>query len=370
MASYLSRGTGRKHVAHTLAVGPQGRGPCPKRGRSCSRERGSARFRAARRDCCVVVPSSRRVTARAAASGSSGKGFGGPSIEEKMEEVKANDMLIDALVEAHKSGEQRVLDVVCESLLALDKGFWMRYAMRTDSCETPEEREGMADLANLVMKITEQLVKQSEKSLDTAQGWLMKLLQQAADDQGQWHLPLNDVEVGKMRTFLQTKLMAVDGEAELEEGEEPCDMESLLATSYAWMKKAMDDEENKEAQQVVPLLQKVLQLYASQYLLNFSSQAEMALLQAENEALEAAGELPSSGPAKEALEKLLTCDEEDWDSQLRVLAEGDSCSQEGLLAELQKKKELIILGMKGGMYEQRVLVEFLQEMEERVRGAF
>ena len=82
----------------------------------------------------------------------------------------------------------------------------------------------MADLANLVMKITEQLVKQSEKSLDTAQGWLMKLLQQAADDQGQWHLPLNDVEVGKMRTFLQTKLMAVDGEAELEEGEEPCDM--------------------------------------------------------------------------------------------------------------------------------------------------
>merc|ERR1711907_112340 len=84
----------------------------------------------------------------------------------------------------------------------------------------PEEREGMADLANLVMKITEQLVK---------------LLQQAADDQGQWHLPLNDVEVGKMRTFLQTKLMAVDGEAELEEGEEPCDMESLLATSYAWM---------------------------------------------------------------------------------------------------------------------------------------
>ncbi len=37
---------------------------------------------------------------------------------------------------------------------------------------------------------------------------------------------------------------------------------------------------------------------------------------------------------------------------------------------MQKKKELIILGMAGGMYEQRVLVEYLQELEERVKAAF
>ncbi|QDZ18407.1 hypothetical protein HOP50_01g09130 [Chloropicon primus] len=306
-------------------------------------------------------------------SSSSGKGFGGPTMEEKMEEVKANDMLIDALVEAHGAGEQQVLDVVCESLLALDKGFWMRYAMRTDSCESSEEKERMADLANLVMKITEKLVKQSEKSLDSAQGWLIKLLQQAADEQGQWHLPLNEGEIDKMRAFMKAKLMTGaqgQGEGGLEEGEEPCDMESLLATSYAWMKKAMEDEENREAQQVVPLLQKVLQLYASEFLLNFSSQAELALLQAENEALEAAGDLPSSQPAKEALEGLLMSNEEEWNAKLAKMASEEACSEDALLVELQKKKELIILGMSGGMYEQRVLVEYLQELEERVQSAF
>ena len=67
-------------------------------------------------------------------------------------------------MEAFQVGEQQVLDVVCESLLALDKGFWMRYAMRTDSCETPEEKKAMADLANLVMKITEKLVKRHRLS--------------------------------------------------------------------------------------------------------------------------------------------------------------------------------------------------------------
>ena len=42
----------------------------------------------------------------------------------------------------------------------------------------------------------------------------------------------------------------------------------------------------------------------------------------------------------------------------------------GIACWLQKKKELIILGMAGGMYEQRVLVEYLQELEERVKAAF
>ena len=120
-------------------------------------------------------------------------------------------------------------------------------------------------------------VKQSERSLDAAQTHLIALLQEAADDQGQWHLPLNETEVGRMRTFMKEKLMAPPEESA--EGQEQCDMESLLATSYAWMKKVSEDEGNKEAQQVVPLLQKVLQLYASEYLLTFSSQAEVALLQ-------------------------------------------------------------------------------------------
>ena len=92
--------------------------------------------------------------------------------------------------------------------------------------------------------------------------------------------------------------------------------------------------------------------------------------QAENEALEAAGDLPSSDTAKEAMEALLKMDEAAWEGRLADLAQGEAVNPEALLVELQKKKELIVLGMRGGMYEQRVLVEYLQELEERVNQAF
>lgn len=290
-------------------------------------------------------------------------------MEEQIEDVKARDMLIDALLEASSQSEGKLLETVSESLLALDKEFWLRFALRTDQCETGEEKEKMATLANSVMKITELIVKQSETSLDNAQTWLIKLLQEAADENGQWHLPLDESEIDKMRQFMKEKLMKTAGQETTlpQAGEEECDMESLLATAYAWMRKAMDDAENKEAQGLVPLLQKVLQLYASEYLLNHS---QTNPLQAENDALEAAGEIQFSLPAREAMDKLVKSDEKEWSAQLEQLAEQQACTEDALLVELQKKKELIILGMRGGMYEQRVLVEYLQELEERVKLAF
>ena len=92
--------------------------------------------------------------------------------------------------------------------------------------------------------------------------------------------------------------------------------------------------------------------------------------QAENEDLKAAGDLPSSDTAKGAMEALLKMDEAAWEGRLADLAQGEAVNPEGLLVELQKKKELIVLGMREGMYEQRVLVEYLQELEERVNQAF
>lgn len=265
-------------MASARCMSATSRAPSSRSGRGCG-ALASPRF-------CETAR--RRRGSWSAASAEGGKGFGrapAPSMEEQVEEIKARDMLIDALLEAAQGGEGPVLDIVSESLFALDKDFWMRFAMRTDSCETAEDKERMADLATLVMKFTEAMVKQSEKSLDSAQTWLIQLLKEAANDKGQWHLPLNEAEIERMRTFLKTKLMdpqpqsqsdpEAGGSADLPP---PCDMESLLATSYAWMRKATNDEENKEAQQVVPLLQKVLQLYASEYLLNFS-QGDLGMLQ-------------------------------------------------------------------------------------------
>ena len=129
----------------------------------------------------------------------------------------------------------------------------------------------------------------------------------------------------------------------------------------------MDDEGNAEAKNVVPLLQKVLQLYASEFLLSFSPSQAMAGLDME-------GMLPASaedgGVASDAMDRVLKSDEQEWNAQLETLAKDQTCTQDALLVELQKKKEMIILGMRGGMYEQRVLVEYLQELEERIQAAF
>jgi hypothetical protein len=319
-----------------------------------------------------------------------------------MEEVQSQDMLIDALLEVSHS-DQKLVELVSESLLALNKEFWLRFAIRTDMCEEGSEREKMALIANKVMKITEQVVKESEKSLDNAQSWLIKLLQQAADEKGQWHLPLSEGEIDKMRQFLKENLMKP--QQQLSDGEEAasaaeggqtkggCDLESLLATTYAWMRKAMDDEEKEgggEAQNVVPLLQKVLQLYASEFLLNFdSSQAASQMMDdplmdlmmgkglEENKNKEQQEQKNTTGTggtgggaASVALERVLKSDEEKWNDQLKQLVDEEACAEEALLVELQKKKEIIILGMRGGMYEQRVLVEYLQELEERIQKAF
>ena len=42
-----------------------------------------------------------------------------------MEEVQAQDMLIDALLEVSQS-DQQLMELVSESLLSLNKDFWLR----------------------------------------------------------------------------------------------------------------------------------------------------------------------------------------------------------------------------------------------------
>lgn len=186
-----------------------------------------------------------------------------------------------------------------------------------------------------VMQITENFVKQSENSLEDASQFLLDILKQAADDTGQWHLPLANAEVEKMRQFMKANMDRMD--------------ESLLATTYAWMRKASDDKSNEG---VIPLLQKVLQLFAADCL----SRSLPNPLDAGNAIADTKAEETSSDSAYALLKTLLETDESEWNAQLQSIVSENKCTEDALLVELQKKKELIILAMRGGMYEQRVLV--------------
>ena len=283
-----------------------------------------------------------------------------------MSEVVARDMLIDALVEASDddaklevsvsshiappAGIQQQLttqrhsqDLVKEALLSLDKDFWLRFAVRTESAQGVGERDAFASLATKVMRITDRIVKASENSMDDASTMLVSILEQGANEAGEWHVPLAPDACDRMRMAMRARL-AQGGEG---------GGEALLSTAYAWIRKASGDD-GGEGQGMVPLLQKVLQLYASEFLLA--------------NAIPAASEAPSGAipPATQELARLLAADESEWAAMTseRRVAEAD------FLVEVQKLKEMVALGMRGGGHEQRVLIEFLQELEERAKEAY
>jgi len=287
----------------------------------------------------------------AASTSGGGEGFGNAkgskSEDEEISEVMARDMLIDTMLQCSKSEEQ-LTSLVNDSILSLDKEFWLRFATRTDSTSSEAEKENLTQLANKVMQITHEMVKKSEGAMEDASSFLVEILSTAADASGSWHLPLSLGESRQMRDFMKANADKVN--------------ESLLATTYAWMRKASDDKENES---VVFLLQKVLQNFAAERLLTMSLQPD-ELYPPPPPPTE------SSSLAQERLRGILMADESEWNAQLASFAEDGApqTSEEALLTQLQMKKEMAVLGLQGGMYEQRVVVEFLQELETRIKSAF
>jgi len=57
------------------------------------------------------------------------------------------DQLIDLLKNAN--GERELTKLVAENLLAFDSGFWLRLATRADAAQGQQEKQQLANLANV-----------------------------------------------------------------------------------------------------------------------------------------------------------------------------------------------------------------------------
>ncbi len=62
-------------------------------------------------------------------------------------EVAALDQLIDLLKNAN--GERELTKLVAENVLAFDSGFWLRLATRADAAQSQQEKQQLANLANV-----------------------------------------------------------------------------------------------------------------------------------------------------------------------------------------------------------------------------
>ena len=62
-------------------------------------------------------------------------------------EVAALDQLIDLLKNAN--GERELTKLVAENVLAFDSGFWLRLATRADAAQSQQDKQQLANLANV-----------------------------------------------------------------------------------------------------------------------------------------------------------------------------------------------------------------------------
>ncbi len=103
---------------------------------------------------------------------------------------------------------------------------------------------------------------------------------------------------------------------------------------------------------VVALLQKVLQVYAAQQLSSVNDNSDK----------------PSQ--ATQLLDKVLAADEGEWETLLRSALDAGETSQEEFTHALQRRMEHTVLGMSSGSYKQRVLAEYLKELQSRADALF
>ena len=268
-----------------------------------------------------------RAAAGASAAGGGnapgGRGFG-PG--EELKKLQKLDALIGNLLAAQ--GPEARAKIVAEQVLEMDQAFWMRIATRADGTADPKEREALSQMSTEVMYMVDNLVKSTNQQTDTKVPVLQEILAAAANEQGEWYLPLADGELEAMRAALMANFAEVD--------------EAFLGTVYAWLRKCTEDSMNE----MVGLLQALLQLYAAQVLSHGGT-----------------GE-----GATGALNRILGARVEEWDALAAEAAAGSS--EEALGEEIQKKMESTVIALPSGSNTQRVYAEYLMEAQERIKEAF
>jgi hypothetical protein len=165
---------------------------------------------------------------------------------KELQEAAKLDELIDMLLAA--KSQQELSRVVAENIFSFDPKFWMRVATRNDSITDGEEKDRLRAVADAVMLLVDTMVKQTEQQLNDSAAILQEILKAAANEKGEWYLPLDPAQVSAVRAALDKHSDRLD--------------EALLSNCFAWMKKCQDDRMDT----MVTLLQKVLQLYASRAL--------------------------------------------------------------------------------------------------------
>lgn len=254
--------------------------------------------------------------------------------EESLKKTIEVDRLIDMLRDANP-GELDL--IVVENILAFSEAFWVRLAARIDLCKSDDDKKDYEELAENVMNIVDRVVHKTDEKIEQSTDVLKAIISPVMNEGEDAMWPPRNPEALKL---MEKEISNREKEGQLDE--------SFLSEVNAQLRQAKEDVD-KPGLQV--MLQKVLQLYAS----NFLQKRSYAYK---------GGEVVV--PEK-FLESIIEAPENDWNRLLLdglTVGKGD-VSPEEFYAVTKKRIERILIRTEGGSYQQRVLVEYIKEIQAR-----
>lgn len=234
--------------------------------------------------------------------------------------------------------------------------FFLRIAERADMATKDDEKERLSALAENLVSTLEAVVSTTEDRLDERAMEVEKVLKAASEPStGEFMVPLSSERVDAMRETLSNL-----DPSSLDEG--------FLATVDAWMNKSMQDGMDG----MVSILQKVLQIYAGTDIARARTQlttrvgAAVTGKEIDEVAKIVEEEQTKENPRAVLLEQLLAMDTDDWGVTLKKEFEKGEVTPAGILGEVQRTIEGVVLGLENGSMAQRVQAEFLRELVSRI----
>ncbi|KAG0544585.1 hypothetical protein BDA96_02G288500 [Sorghum bicolor] len=237
--------------------------------------------------------------------------------EESLKKTVEVDRLIDML----RNANPRELDqIVVENVLSFDAGFWKDYE----------------ELAENVMNIVDRLVHKTNQKIDQSTDVLKAIISPVMHE-GDVQWPPRGPDTLKL---MEKELTRREQEGQLDEG--------FLSEVSAQLRQAKQDGDKPGLQ---AMLQKVLQLYASKSLQKRSYAYKGGQVVVPEKFLECVIQAP----------------ENEWNTVLLdglTVGKGD-VSPDDLYAVINKRIERVLIRTEGGSYQQRILVEYLKEIQAR-----
>ncbi|CAN0910501.1 hypothetical protein LINGRAHAP2_LOCUS26323 [Linum grandiflorum] len=254
--------------------------------------------------------------------------------EAEFKKTVGVDFLIDKLRVANPA---ELPKIVAENILSFDTGFWIRLAARADTCRSEDDKKDYEELATTLMGVVDRFVHKTNETIDSSTDVLKDILKPVVDPEEEVTWPPKDPQALEI---MKKVIIQREQEGELNEG--------FLSEVNAQLRNA---EEDAEKPGLVVMLQKVLQFYAS------ASLSRRSYAKKGNRILK----------DEQLLETIIKAPEEEWNKLLidgLTVAKGEITPEE-LYAVIKKRFERVKIRTEGGSYQQRILGEYLKNIQSR-----